>query len=53
MFTENVCPEKCECRRIIENASALKVKCGGLPQVKLTNIKDVDFSAIKDDVVQL
>lgn len=46
------CPEKCVCRRIDEGASALKVKCGGLT-TKLSGIKDVDFTSIKDDVVHL
>lgn len=55
--TENIdnndCPEKCVCRKINENSSLLKVKCGGLPQTKLTTLKDIDFSPIKYDVVQL
>lgn len=55
VFAENYCPEKCVCRKIenAENADGLKVKCGGLPAVKLNSIKDVDFSSIKDNVVQL
>lgn len=47
------CPEKCVCRKIAENSNGLKVKCGGLPQVKLTSIKEIDFKAIKSDIVQL
>lgn len=46
------CPEKCVCRKN-ENANGLKVKCGGLPQTKLTSMKDIDFSAIRGDIVQL
>lgn len=53
VFTETNCPEKCVCRKIIENADGLKVKCGGLPTVKLNNIKDVDFGPIKDNIVHL
>lgn len=52
-FAENYCPEKCVCRKIVENADGLKVKCGGLPAVKLNSIKDVDFSSVKDNVMQL
>lgn len=52
VVTDTNCPEKCVCRRIDESSSALKVKCGGLA-TKLSGIKDVDFSAIKDDVVHL
>lgn len=52
-FAEINCPEKCVCRKIVENADGLKVKCGGVPAVKLNSIKDVDFSPIKDNVVQL
>lgn len=53
-FTAEInCPEKCVCRKIVENAEMLKVKCGGLPAVKLSSIKDIDFSPIKDYVVQL
>lgn len=47
------CPEKCVCRRINDNGSLLKVKCGGLPQTKLTTIKELNFDNIKYDVVQL
>lgn len=52
VVTDSNCPEKCVCRRSDEGSSALKVKCGGLA-VKLSGVKDVDFSAIKDDVVHL
>lgn len=47
------CPEKCVCRKVNDNGSLLKVKCGGLPQVKLTSIKELNFDSIKYDVVQL
>lgn len=47
------CPDKCVCRKVNDNGSQLKVKCGGLPQVKLTTIKDINFDNIKYDVVQL
>lgn len=47
------CPEKCVCRKVNDNGSLLKVKCGGLPQVKLTSIKELNFDNIKYDVVQL
>lgn len=56
VLTENInnnCPEKCVCRKINENGSTLKVKCGGLPQSKLTTLKELDFNLIKYDVVQL
>lgn len=53
--SENVigCPEKCVCRRINDNGNSLDVKCGGIPQTKLTGIKEINFDAIKFDVVQL
>lgn len=47
------CPEKCVCRRINDNADSLDVKCGGLPQTKLSSIRDIIFDPIKFDVVQL
>lgn len=47
------CPDKCVCRRINENGSSLKVKCGGLPQSKLSSIKEINFDRIKYDIVQL
>lgn len=50
--TDVNCPEKCVCRRIDENASALKVKCGGLT-TKISTIKEIDFNEIKEDVVHL
>lgn len=53
MEDTNNCPEKCNCRKIAENSNGLKVKCGGLPQVKLTSVKEIDFNAIKSDIVQL
>lgn len=59
VFTDNIesnhsdCPEKCICRRLNDNSSLLKVKCGGAPQIKLTTIKDINFDNIKYDVVQL
>lgn len=59
LFAENTeinhsdCPEKCVCRKVNDNGSLLKVKCGGLPQVKLTSIKELNFDNIKYDVVQL
>ncbi|XP_031627751.1 adhesion G protein-coupled receptor A3 [Contarinia nasturtii] len=59
IYAENIennysdCPEKCACRKINDNGSLLKVKCGGLPQNKLTSIKEINFDNIKYDVVQL
>lgn len=53
MDDTNNCPEKCVCRKIAETSTGLKVKCGGLPQVKLNSIKEIDFSPIKSDIVQL
>lgn len=50
---QNDCPDKCVCRRINENGSSLKVKCGGLPQSKVTTIKEINFDRIKYDIVQL
>lgn len=52
---ENVagCPDKCVCRHINDNINSLDVKCGGLPQAKLTAIKEINFDPIKFDVVQL
>lgn len=47
------CPDKCVCRKINEIGSSLKVKCGGLPQAKLTSIKEINFDSIKFDIVQL
>lgn len=47
------CPEKCLCRRISDTSLGLKVKCGGMPQIKMTSVKDVDFAPIKVDVVHL
>lgn len=59
VFSQNIetnhsdCPEKCVCRKVNDNGSQLKVKCGGLPQVKLTSIKEINFDIIRYDVVQL
>lgn len=59
VFAENIesnhsdCPEKCVCRKINDNGSLLKVKCGGSPQTKVNNIKEINFDHIKYDVVQL
>lgn len=59
LFAQNIeinhsdCPEKCVCRKINDNGSLLKVKCGGSPQLKVNSIKELNFDHIKYDVVQL
>lgn len=47
------CPEKCVCRKINENSTGLKLKCGGLATTKLTNIKNINFGSIASQVIQL
>lgn len=47
------CPEKCSCRKINEKSSGLRVTCGGLPQVKITNFKEIDFGNLRYDIVHL
>lgn len=47
------CPDKCLCRKISDASNSLKVKCGGMPQMKLTSVKDVDFNSIKLDIAHL
>lgn len=53
LLMDSNCPEKCICRKISDNSSGLKVKCGGMPQVRMTSMKDVDFTHIKLDIVHL
>lgn len=53
LLMENNCPEKCVCRKISDNSNGLKVKCGGMPQVRLASMKDVEFNNIKLDIVHL
>lgn len=52
-YIETDCPDKCICRRINENGSSLRVKCGGSPQSKITSIKEINFDRKKFDIVQL
>lgn len=47
------CPEKCICRKINEKSSGLRVTCGGLPQVKITHLKEIDFGDLRYDIVHL
>lgn len=51
--TYAICPEKCICRPINETSTRIKVKCGGTPQTKITNFKEIDFGHIRSDIIQL
>lgn len=53
LLTDINCPDKCVCRKISETSAGLKVKCGGTPLVKLSSVKDVDFTSIKLDIMHL
>lgn len=49
----NYCPERCTCKKIREsNVDGLKVTCiGGV--IKFTQIKEINFGIIAQDILQL
>lgn len=48
------CPDNCVCRKLSEKpGSGLKVKCGGVPSLKVTSFKELNLTDIQSEIVHL